>query len=465
MTRLRFVGIILFVLLLFVMRVAAQAQDCPALVASAFSATEELCQEAGRNEICYGNINLEAEGQPDAPAITFDSPGDIENISSVRTLRLDGMNVDAAVWGIALMRVQANLSDSDPAQNVTMVLFGDVSIDNQSPATTTLSATVSAAENANVRLSPSATAPVLLALPTGTQISVTGRDASGEWLRVRLDGQQGGWIFNELLTVAGDISTLQIVEAGPYTPEYGPMQAFIMQTGVDDSPCAEAPSSGILVQTPEGVGEVNLLINEVDIRLGSTAYISTGRNADGSNRLGIRLIEGNARIEANGVAQFLLPGQQLDVPLSNDFTASGQPGDPQPYDGSGDPLPFALLPRFVETPEPFFPDPSAPVITRVERFVLGPTRTREDIFFTDLEGNVVQLNIDLQQISDRGISYRFIGTQVALPAEQQQSGAILSRETICTEGTAGVDALFRITLEDAAGLVSNIVEYRTQCGR
>ena len=30
------------------------------------------------------------------------------------------------------------------------------------------------------------------------------------------------------------------------------MQAFYFRSGIGDAPCAEAPNSGILIQTPEG---------------------------------------------------------------------------------------------------------------------------------------------------------------------------------------------------------------------
>jgi hypothetical protein len=279
-----------------------------------------------------------------------------------------------------------------------------------------------------------------------------------------LDGEQGGWVFVELIAIDGDSTTLEIIEPAPYEPGYGPMQAFILQTGVSDAPCSAAPSSGILIQTPQGLGEISLLINEVDIRLGSTAYLTAGRQPDGSNQLGIYMVEGTARIEANGVAQYLQAGQQLTVPLADDFRANDQPSDPQPYDGTDDALPVLLLEREVQAPEPFVPNPSAPVITGVTVTRLSPNNTREDIAFTDVEGDVNLLDISLVDITDRSINYIFRGTAISIGDTQQQAGAVFSRETICTDGTAGVEALFRIILNDAAGLSSNIVEYRTRCG-
>ncbi|MFN8372502.1 MAG: hypothetical protein U0694_06460 [Anaerolineae bacterium] len=49
----------------------------------------------------------------------------------------------------------------------------------------------------------------------------------------------------------------------------------------------EAPDSGILIQTPQGAGTINLVVNEVEITLGSTAYMTAG---DGE--MTVSLIEG-----------------------------------------------------------------------------------------------------------------------------------------------------------------------------
>ena len=40
------------------------------------------------------------------------------------------MNASTGAWGVALMRIQANLPDTLPGQNVTMLIFGDVQIQN-----------------------------------------------------------------------------------------------------------------------------------------------------------------------------------------------------------------------------------------------------------------------------------------------------------------------------------------------
>ncbi|MFN8371407.1 MAG: SH3 domain-containing protein [Anaerolineae bacterium] len=446
-------------ILLFTARVLAQ-DVCPELVQNALTAAESFCDGTRRDQVCYGNSNLEAIPYPDTDAFDFVAPGDIAGITNIQTLRLDGMDINSGTWGVALMKVQASLPDTNTNENVTVVLFGDVEIENQVAPSIELSATVNS-DSANIRLTPSTEAAVITSLTNGTTLTVTGKNSDGSWLRVRLNGEVGGWVFAPLVSVDGDTSQLEVV-GGSYNPAPGPMQAFTFSSAPNDRPCSEAPNSGLLIQTPEGVGEISFLINEVDIRLGSSAYLTTPSGGNG-NQLQISLLSGHGRIESDGVAQYLLPGQTLFVPLNEEGIADGQPSDPEPYDGEGDALPIRLFPDEIIIPTPYIPDPNAPVITRIERSGLGSSTTSEDILFTDADGDATTLNIGLVDISDNQISYRFEGAEINVPEEQQQTGGVIQRETVCTQGTGGVDALLRVTIIDAAGHESNIVEYRITC--
>jgi uncharacterized protein YgiM (DUF1202 family) len=451
------------VFLLFLFTTSVLAQDvCPDLVQNALTAAESLCGGTRRDEVCYGNSNLEAVPYPETPDFGFAAPGDIAGLTNIQSLRLDGMDVTSGTWGVALMKVQANLPDTNTTENVSVVLFGDVEIENQVPPSTELTALVNS-DSANIRLTPSTDASVVTSLTNGTTLTITGRNGDSSWLRVRLDGETGGWVFASLVNVEGDINSLDVIGGGGgYAPAPGPMQAFTFRSGSNDRPCDEAPNSGLIIQTPEGVGEISFLINEVDIRLGSTAYLTTPTGGD-SNQLQISLIEGGGRIESDGVAQYLLPGQTLFVPLNEDGIADGQPSDPEPYDGSGDALPLNLIPDEIIVPDPYVPDPNSPVITRIERSGLGTSTTNEDILFSDADGDATTLQIGLVDISNNEISYRFEGSDINIPEDQQIEGAVIQRETVCTEGTGGVDALLRVTISDAQGHESNIVEYRITC--
>lgn len=101
---------------------------CPDVVAKALENISALCGSTGRNEACYGHFSLDAEAQPSASTFNFDAPGDIESVTAIRTLKLAGVDLSAGIWGVALMQLQANLPDTSPGQNVTVLLFGDVEL-------------------------------------------------------------------------------------------------------------------------------------------------------------------------------------------------------------------------------------------------------------------------------------------------------------------------------------------------
>lgn len=221
----------------------AQSAQCSSVVAQALTAIDTACQRIGRNQICYGNVQLRAEFNDGAAEIQFTAPGDIADLSAIRAVELSPLDADGGLWGLALMRVQANLPDTLPGQNVTFLLFGDVELENVSEET-------------------------------------------------------------------------------------GIPSSFYFRTGIGDSTCSEAPSSGILVQTPSGVSEVTLRMNGVDIAIGSTAYLQAQPGSD----MAISVIEGKAEIEAEGVIEIVTAGSRSNIPMSEDLNPAGPPSPAEPYD-------------------------------------------------------------------------------------------------------------------------------------
>ena len=112
-------------------------------------------------------------------------------------------------------------------------------------------------------------------------MTANGRNADGSWLRIQTpDSGAIGWVFANLLTKDGDVSSLSVVDASQTDVPFTPMQAFYFSTGVTQTNCEQAPQDGILIQTPEGVGQISLRANDVDIQLGSTAFLQAQPNAN-----------------------------------------------------------------------------------------------------------------------------------------------------------------------------------------
>ena len=134
MRQIRSIILGLFTLCLSTILVFAQ-NDCPAIVQTALDAVDQLCESAGRNQACYGNFLIETTAQADASNFSFSQVGDVVDVNQIQSLRLNPMNEEAGTWGVALMRLQANIPDTLPGQNVTFLLFGDVEITTNAGAT------------------------------------------------------------------------------------------------------------------------------------------------------------------------------------------------------------------------------------------------------------------------------------------------------------------------------------------
>jgi len=216
----------------------AQSGDpdvCPAIVAAALAAVDSFCTETGRNQICYGNFQIEFTPQAEVGEVTFNQIGDIVDVGDIASLQLSPMDTENGYWGVVLMQLQANLPDTLPGQNVTFLLFGDVSV-------------------------TSAVSPEQLA-----------------------DG------------------------------EFNPLQAFYLTTGIGDSQCAEAPDSGLLVQTPEGVGQISFIVNEVEVQMGSTVLFQAGSE----QQLTASTLEGVALLKSGGLLFPVIAGTHQNLSLES----------------------------------------------------------------------------------------------------------------------------------------------------
>ncbi len=106
-----------------------QQDQCPSIVATTLDTANLSCTDTGRNEACYGNNTVEVSAR-EGFETSFDQPGDKVNLVTVDSMLLSAMNEAVGEWGVVLMRLQANLPDTLPGQNVTLLLFGDVEIEN-----------------------------------------------------------------------------------------------------------------------------------------------------------------------------------------------------------------------------------------------------------------------------------------------------------------------------------------------
>lgn len=325
------------------------ADVCIDTVQVALDAAEMLCDEINRHEACYGNALVEAELQQNVNALQFNAPGDLVNIAALRSLRLSALNLEEDQWGVVEMNLQANIPSSLP-ENITLVIFGDASLDS---GTSTASQTADISVNdttVSVYAQPWMLAEIIDEITAGQSAIAQGRSEDGAWLQVSLPQGDFGWIETERVEGNEAFDGLEIVES--QESFQSPMQAFYFKNGFNEA-CTAFPTDGLLIQTPEGIGQVSLLINEVDIQLGSTAFIQAQPNG----MMLFVLLEGHSRVSAHGMTYSLIPGTMTQIPMNANTRASGPPTEPVPYHMLGfEHLPLRLLPRHFSMPIPPSPD-------------------------------------------------------------------------------------------------------------
>jgi hypothetical protein len=261
--------------LLSVMPVSGWAQtSCPALVEEAITALGDNCSGLDRNAACYGFDHVEATfTEPVAPDY-FTRPADRTALTTVDTLRTAPLDLTLGEWGIAVLNVQANVPNTLPGQAVTVLLMGDVAVEN---AVTADSAelvlpaepiTVITQTTTDLLTEPDAAVVVLPSLPSGTVIEADAISPDSAWLRVFYQGSPG-WISTNAVNITERVTDLPQIGAESRSP----MQAFYFQTGLGTPACNEAPSL-LAVQGPENL-TVDLSVNGADIRMGSLVTLQT----------------------------------------------------------------------------------------------------------------------------------------------------------------------------------------------
>ena len=338
-----------FLVSLCVVPVLAQGDDCPALVQSAITAIDNLCAATGLNQACYGSISLQANPQPGVTSFVFNKPGDLVRVADLKTLRADPFDAVKQQWGVALMRLQANIPDTLPGQSVSFLVFGDVQLENKVASTDSPLLTI--ASNTVLLGVPQGDGAIVGALSAGDKAFALSQSADGVWVRVELDESDSrtGWIPAVEVPQASALPTFDASAPNP-------MQAFSLQTGVTGVKCASAPQDGILVQTPGGGDiKIKLTVNDVNVELGSTAFLQ----AQPSNTMRFSVIEGKGRVESNGQTVDVPAGSWVSVPMDANLEPVGTISNPKGYEpGQMDNLPIGLLGRPITVAPPIIAAPS-----------------------------------------------------------------------------------------------------------
>ena len=116
---------------------ADRSASCQVLIDRAIQASGSYCDGTGSNSACYGNTTIKADLIPDSTK-RFSERGDMISVKELRRLTASPLSVDGNEWGIAVFKLIANLPRSLPGETVTMVVFGNATLDNDSGNSDTL---------------------------------------------------------------------------------------------------------------------------------------------------------------------------------------------------------------------------------------------------------------------------------------------------------------------------------------
>ncbi len=165
---------------------------------------------------------------------------------------------------------------------------------------------------------------------------------------------------NVTFILIGDVEMVNATETGAANPN-----AFYLRTGIGEPICQGAPPDGLMVQTPQGRGQIRFSINGVDVALGSTAFFT----AQAGQNMTISTLEGTSALRTDRSQPFLplVAGTAASIPLNNNYLPDGSPTtqDIQPMSEQIRMLPVEILDHEIPPVEPLNLDQ----VTLVQSFI------------------------------------------------------------------------------------------------
>lgn len=283
-----------------IQQVAAGAPTCSTVVDLALQASDDRCRRIGTSEVCYGNNTVEAQLVPGSGG-QFETPGDTVGVNELNTLLTAPLNPTANEWGIAVFKLQADLPGTVPGQNVTILVTGNVSLDNTSGDMQAFYFTTGLGR---VQCEQVPFDGIVVDMPDGAGISLQVNDAEVSLQgTAMLEAEEGESMSINLIKGFGSIAAFgreQIVEAGQSV-------SMPLGSGGDGSRVAGPPSTPNLL--PQDVLTARCLVS-------GTPCGPPLETASGSD-------EGEGGVE---VADVIPPGQQSEQGSGSSGSGSG-PGN------------------------------------------------------------------------------------------------------------------------------------------
>lgn len=239
-----------------------QTDVCAALVRDAFAQTGTNCGNLDGNSACYGFKTVTPSFVNSADNALISEPGDRAELTEVESLVTSAINTSTKEYGITVVNAQANIHSS--VDSASLVLVGEGQIESS------VKAEVEYVPTEPIFVSASAETQVFKdfefsetigTVASGENLFADAASLDGTYLRVLFE-EQNGWVKAEDLG-SPDISTLPKIGPDNRTP----MQEYYLTTAALSRQCnTQTPPPLMVAQTPLDFKQVDMRINEVDVR-------------------------------------------------------------------------------------------------------------------------------------------------------------------------------------------------------
>jgi hypothetical protein len=285
------ISIFVFTMLILAPKTSEAQTDnlsvCSELAQEALNQSAQNCGDLGVNAACYGYNRVSVLFNSDLSEDLFSEPADRADVAQLQTIETSAYNLNSEFWGVAVMKLQANIPNTLPGQSVTFILMGETEVVDAAPddslvLPSTVTVAVQPLNRSNIRSRPTTRANVVAIVESGQALEADAVNETGSWVRVTANGIPG-WI-SSLAVGDPDVSTLPVITG----ESFAPMQAFYLKTKFGKPECDEAPST-LLVQGPKNIA-IDLRVNGADITISSTVLFRT----TDENTLELTVLEGKA---------------------------------------------------------------------------------------------------------------------------------------------------------------------------
>ncbi len=189
--------------------------SCHQLIERALQTADEVCTKIGRNQACYGSSLVNAEFQSE-PAPAFNQTGDVADLNTFRSITTAPLDTMNNIWGVAVIKAQANLPDTLPGQNVTFLIYGDAAVEGITPQMQAVTIRTGAGGENSCQNAPESA--VLLQSPEGTQsiLNINGASVTlGSTLHITArEGAELNIATIEGTAIVSAFNTTRIASAG-----------------------------------------------------------------------------------------------------------------------------------------------------------------------------------------------------------------------------------------------------------